>query len=385
MGKNEKNLDWIQLLRGVAALLVVLTHARYALLNTDGFPLAEQMFRPGATGVDLFFMISGFIMFYSTVNSDGSLAYAAGFAIKRFARVWPVYAVASVASAYLLGGGINYFLSPNGQFILSRSLLMVPVDPHHAPYFGLTLPVGWTLEFEMYFYLIFAVSLLFRRLRWVALASWALLSVIVLPYAQRGLDMSVTQDLGYPVDYMNIVTSPFVLEFLVGALIGWLYLQKWARIPNRTVAWHVLGLGVAFELWCVYAGVKTDHGPLNWGIPVALMVLSIAIASKSIEIRVPRLFVWLGSISYSLYLTHVITQEVFKQYLAQHGLEPLAHTWSFMFISTALAIPVAALSNALLEQGLSNIVRRWMLKLLPAGAGKPAARLVEAEPQSRRA
>ncbi|WP_207215862.1 acyltransferase family protein [Pseudolysobacter antarcticus] len=74
MIKNEKNLDWIQLLRGVAALLVVLTHARYALLGTDSFPLAQQIFLPGAMGVDLFFIISGFIMCYSTATSDGSLS-----------------------------------------------------------------------------------------------------------------------------------------------------------------------------------------------------------------------------------------------------------------------------------------------------------------------
>ena len=110
MNNQEKNLDWIQVLRGIAALLVVLVHARYALLNTDSFPLAQQLFVPGAMGVDLFFLISGFIMCYSTAGSDGSVGAVARFAIKRFARVWPVYVAVTLVAIFVLNGGIDPFI-----------------------------------------------------------------------------------------------------------------------------------------------------------------------------------------------------------------------------------------------------------------------------------
>lgn len=361
---QDKNLNWIQLLRGLAALLVVLTHARYALLDTPSWPLAEQLLMPGAMGVDLFFIISGFIMFYSTADSDGSPGDVARFVIKRFARVWPVYVVATLASIFVRSGGVAYFHGAANRLAFWHTLGMLPADPHQPPYFALTLPVGWTLEFEMYFYMIFAASMLFKRLRWFVLSAWVLLTVILVPLGERGFDMSVGRDLGYSIGYLSIVTSPFVLEFLAGVLIGWLYRQERIRIRSRQVAWHVLGLSAAFVLWAVYSRAVSVHGPANYGWPLALMVLAIAVASKTVPIRVPALCVWLGSISYSLYLTHLIAQGLVAQALQKAGIEGLWHSWSFIFLSTAFALSLAALSHHYLEQGLSNIVRNRLLGLV---------------------
>jgi exopolysaccharide production protein ExoZ len=362
---HTKNLDWIQLLRGVAALLVVFTHARYALLDTPGYPLADQLLLPGAMGVDLFFLISGFIMCYATARSDGGPAEVARFVIKRFARVWPVYAVITLLSVFVLHGGVAYFHTAVNRLTFWHTLGMLPANPHLPPYFSLTLPIGWTLEFEMYFYLVFAVSLLFRRLRWFALASWVLLTVILLPLGRTGFDLSVTRDLGYQAGYMAIVASPFVLEFVAGAMIGWLYLQPWARIRSSQVAWHVLWLGTVLAAWGIYGGVVATHGPLGYGWPLAALVLAMALASKTVHIRVPRLCMWLGSISYSLYLTHLLTQVALRDGLRAWGMEAYARSWSYIFMSTAVALSVAALSHHYLEQGLALRCRDWLLKLVP--------------------
>jgi peptidoglycan/LPS O-acetylase OafA/YrhL len=362
---HTKNLDWVQLLRGVAALLVVLTHARYALLDTPGYPFADQILFPGAMGVDLFFLISGFIMCYATAGNDGSPAEVARFLIKRFARVWPVYAVITFLSVFVIQSGVAYFHQAVNRVTFWHTLGMLPANPHAPPYFSLTLPIAWTLEFEMYFYLVFAVSLLFRRLRWFVLASWVLLTVILLPLGRTGLDMNVSRDLGYQFGYMSIVASPFVLEFLAGAAIGWLYQQPWARIRSAYVAWHVLWLGTALAAWAIYGRVVDTHGPAGFGWPLAAMVLAMALASKTVHIRVPRLLMWLGSISYSLYLTHLLTQVLLRDALTAHGMAPFTKTWSYIFLSTALALSVAALSHHYLEQGLATWCRRWLLKLVP--------------------
>lgn len=377
MATHEKNLDWVQLLRGVAALLVALTHARYALLNTPELPLANSIFVPGAMGVDLFFIISGFIMHYSTTNFDGSAGYVARFAIKRFARVWPIYAVITLLSVFVLSGGIDYFHHAANRLTFWHSVGMIPANPHYLPYFSLTLVVGWTLEFEMYFYLVFAASMLFKRLRWFVLASWVLLTVILIPLGERGFDMNISRDLGYQVGYMAIVTSPFVLEFAAGVLIGWLYHQDWARFRSAYVAWHIAGLGVAFALWASYSSAATTHGPTQWGWPLALMVLALALASKTVHLRVHRVFLWLGSISYSLYLTHLLSQGLVTKALTAAGYGQFAHTWSYIFLSTAVALAFASLSQHYLEQGLSNKVRDGLLKLLPK---RPAAPPQQAAP-----
>jgi exopolysaccharide production protein ExoZ len=374
---QEKNLHWVQLLRGVAALLVVLTHGRYALLGTPSWPLADQLMTPGAMGVDLFFIISGFIMYYSTTGSPGGAGEAARFLIKRFARVWPVYAVATLVSVYVLSGGTAYFHVAANRLAFWHTLAMLPADPHLAPYFGLTLLVGWTLEFEMYFYLIFAASMLFKRLRWCVLAAWVLLTVILLPLGHAGFDMSVARDHGFTAGYMSIVTSPFVLEFLAGVLIGWAHRQPWLRIRSSQVAWHVLGLSVAFAVFAIYSRAVADHGPTRYGWPLALMVLAMAVASKTVRIRAPALCLWLGSISYSLYLTHPIAQGLELQALQRAGLNSLWSSWWSVLLSTACALSVAALSHHYLEQGLSNKVRNLLLKLVtkraPAPQASPAA------------
>ncbi|QBB69788.1 acyltransferase [Pseudolysobacter antarcticus] len=290
--------------------------------------------------------------------------------MKRFARVWPVYAVATLLYALVLNGGLSYFHQAPNRATFWHSMAMLPADPSYVPYFSLTLPVGWTLEFEMYFYAIFAMSLLFKRLRWFVLVSWVLLTVILIPLGWSSLSMDVTANLNYPVGYMNIVTSPFVLEFLAGVVIGWLYLSDRVRISNRKVAYHVLGLGVAFAIWCIYGAVTGMHGPTNWGWPIAIMVLSMAITSKTIEISVPRFCMWLGTISYSLYLTHLISQGLITRWLVALGQAPSAHAWAYIFISTAFALSFAALSHHYLEQGLANLMRNWMLKAIPAGASR---------------
>jgi len=371
-------------LRGVAALLVVLTHARYALQGTDNWPMAERLFLPGAMGVDLFFLISGFIMCYSTAGSDGSPSYVARFAIKRFARVWPVYVALTFVVIFALYGGVDYFHTAANRLTFWHSIGMLPADPRHPPYFGLTLQLGWTLEFEMYFYLVFAASMLFRRLRWFVLGAWAVLTVFLVPLARRGFDMDVTLDLGYArLPYLAIVTSPFVLEFMAGVLVGWLYLQPWFRLPKRQLAWHVAGLTTAFAAWAVYGGLVHTHGPLDYGWPLALMMAGLALSSKTVRLPAPPFLLWLGSISYSLYLTHLMTQQLLINALNGLDLPYLVHAWGFIFISTAVALSVAALSYRCLEQGLSEAVRRGLMRLVPGG--RPALQVVQPERPAREA
>jgi peptidoglycan/LPS O-acetylase OafA/YrhL len=376
---SRSTLDWIQLLRGVAAVLVVLAHARSSLLDTPAIGLADALLVPGALGVDLFFIISGFIMCYTSAGNDGSGREVLRFVVRRFARVWPVYAAVTLLSVWVLYNG--YLNVPDNRRTLWHTLAMLPAQPQQAPYFGLTLPVAWTLEFEMYFYLVFAACLLFRRWRWLALGTWVGLMALALP-AWRGAPLlDVSRDLGFKAGYLNLMTSPFVLEFAAGAAIGWLYLQPWARIKHRQLARHLLGLAVGFALWAIYSNAVYQHGPAGYGWPLLLMVL--ALTSKTIEIRVPPLFMWLGSISYSLYLTHLLSLKLGRDVLIAADLLPLTRTWSFVLASTALALPLASLSHYLLEQKLANWVRDTLMRLLRLTP--PAASASAAQPVIRRA
>jgi exopolysaccharide production protein ExoZ len=364
--KNHNKLDWLEALRGIAATLVVLTHARYFMLNTANWEKADEILRPGAMGVDLFFIISGFIMAYSTRNSDGSLAYAKTFAIKRFARVWPVYAIITfcwIAATQDIGA---YFSSYDNVILFLKSIFFIPVTIDNPPYFGAALPLGWTLEFEMYFYAIFCASLCFKQWRWLALFAWMIATVLLIPMQQNPAlsAYDATRNLSYSFVYFNLMSNPIIFEFLAGAAIGLLYLQDWARIRNPAIAYHLLGLSIALTIWLGYSRVVDFHGPTKWGGALALTVLVMAIASKTVKIPAPRWLVWLGSISFSLYLSHTITHHYFGLAMLKLDMEAHTHSWGYIFMTTVTAISVAAVVHRYLEKMLSEAMRNKLLALL---------------------
>lgn len=355
----QSKLAWIQSLRGIAVFLVVLTHARYGFLDTPTWPLAETLLRPGAFGVDLFFVISGFIMVHTTRRSDGSARYALDFLIKRFARIWPLYAVATLAWLLATYGNLDFLANAQVLRNLALSLSFQPVDPNAPMYFGATLPLGWTLNFEMYFYLVFAAGLLLGRWRWLFLLAWVLLSVIALPAFTRSLTFDVMSNFGFSIAYLNLVTNPIVLEFFAGALIGWCFNQDWFRVQSAAVCRHILFLSIAIVAWYVYSGLGSFHGPRQWGWAAALLVLGMALASKTVAIAPPPVLIWLGTISYSLYLTHTTVQLVAGLQVERLGGD--THGWMHIVLTTALAISVAALVHHYLEEKMSLRVRAALL------------------------
>ena len=172
MPPNSKNLLlWIQALRGLAAMLVVYTHARYFLPVAEGQVNFQDLLRPAAMGVDLFFLLSGFLMVLTTRDFDFTKSYAGKFLIKRFARIWPLYAVVSLIVFMGIFGPNHPSSGATFNDFLS-SLVFIPTDPKVILTFGMPISVAWTLCFEAYFYLVFGVSLLFGRWRWLAMATW---------------------------------------------------------------------------------------------------------------------------------------------------------------------------------------------------------------------
>lgn len=358
---DKQEIAWIQGLRGVAAFLVVLCHARYFMLDTPLWPLANGWLIPGAMGVDLFFVISGFIMVYTTTGTRAG-GGAGSFLIKRFTRIWPPYALMTVAWVFLFAGGGAAFRSLADMHEILASLAFVPANPRVPLYFGATLPLGWTLEFEAYFYLVFAASMLFGRLRWAALFGWLLYSVIVFPMARRGLNLEANLDLGYRFGYASLMTSPMVLEFLAGAVAAFVYLSP-LRLRSRRLCWNLLFLTFTVSLWAIYAHFDF-HGPIKWGVPAFAIVLACAIAGKTVEIAVPRPLSWLGTISFSLYLTHTATQQTLERWFGRHGMD--THNWSFIFLTTCVAVVVAWVFHELVEVRLCRAFRQMVEALLSA-------------------
>jgi peptidoglycan/LPS O-acetylase OafA/YrhL len=355
--KETKRLDWLQSLRGVAALLVVFAHSYYFLQGTEYDALARSILLPGAMGVDIFFLISGFIMTLTTRQNDGSLITTSTFLIKRFFRVWPIYAILTIAAVFLLrpSGFLN---DPTGQITLIKSLSFLPVNPSTPPYFGLAYGLGWTLNFEMYFYAILGISLLAKNYRWPVFYSWIFITIVAIPLTATGMiSLSAKHDYQFSLIYLNQIANPIILLFVAGVITGKLYLSEFV-IKNKTYARVLSALTVLVALAWAYSGIPDFHGMLGWGLPITVAFLTVAISSKTLKFNPPRWIIWIGEISYSLYLTHRLTQVSCTKILEFIGAESFGKTWLFVILTTLLSILMASIFYYLVEKKIAVALQR---------------------------
>lgn len=272
-----KTYHSIQYLRAVAAIAVAVYHACQWL---DGG------FEVGRAGVDIFFVISGFIMWSITA---GRPVRPGSFLWRRFTRVAPTYwlltlVMAAVAIAW------PAFL-PNVRAGWSHVLLSMAFVTHRDPV-GLpfpVLPAGWTLNYEAEFYLLFAAGLLLKEGPRLALVTAALTAIAVL-----GVLVPPLYTLG---------ANAMMLEFAAG-----LWLAKLVRdraLPGARAGGAIAAVGlVIFVLTDSAWFGDTLLRPLTWGVP-SLMLVGGAVALEEAG-RVPR-WPWLkalGDASYSIYLCH---------------------------------------------------------------------------------
>ncbi|WP_375123608.1 acyltransferase family protein [Pseudomonas sp. LW8] len=357
---ETRNLEWLQCLRGVAAILVVFTHARYFLLGTPSEGPAEAVFFPGAMGVDLFFLISGFIMAYTTRDADGTLKYTIKFLIKRGSRILPVYLVVAITGLLLVKNG-EYLSAPIHLKEILLSFIFIPINSNNPPFFDMPWSVGWTLNFEMYFYLVFGLCLMAGKHRWTVAMLWLVASLIILPLITTGyVSTSAMNNYGFESRYLNLITNPMLWTFPAGVIAGVAFSTK-LRLPRGHVDYSITLIAVAFAIWCAYSGLYKFHGMDQWGGPLALAFILLSISGSVDAIKAPPVLLWLGKISFSLYLCHPIAQQVLSKLITALGRPDLTHTWSHVFLTTSVALLLATISHHYLESRLSGHIRARLL------------------------
>ncbi|MDW6022601.1 acyltransferase [Mesorhizobium sp. BAC0120] len=277
-----KKLYGIQYLRACAALAVVAFHAAE---RTGGH------FAIGAAGVDVFFVVSGFIMW---VISETRRTTPAQFLRERVQRIVPIYWAAT--GVMIVGALAGLF--PNLKLTLAHVLESLFFVPHRSPSNGEIWPIliqGWTLNYEMFFYVIFAGALFLPpKARLAALTATFILLVASGLLVDGGNDVVLTY------------TDPIILEFLLGALIAKLWLA--GRMPQP-----MTGLGLIAVALLGFAIVGTTHigfGPLVFGpLAAALVVGTLALEKAGAFGRIAPL-TYLGDSSYSIYLWHTLAISV---------------------------------------------------------------------------
>jgi exopolysaccharide production protein ExoZ len=290
-----KRLQNVQGLRAIAAALVVFVHlggpggfTATTLSGQDPFWILHPI---GNTGVDVFFAISGLIMIVTTSRVEHDARSAWVFLRRRAIRIYPPYiAVTLILFAPTL-------LHPDVMASLPglvKSLALWPMA--QLP----VLFVGWTLTYEMYFYLVFAVTILLpARHQLVVLGAWGTVTVAV----------ALTAAGASPL--LGLVGGPLNLEFLFGVGVGKALLAGRLRFPVTST---VLGVAAVLSTYLLLLGPGQDV-PNAWvriagvGAPSALILYGV-LGLEHAGTRLPRFVNGLGDYSYALYLVHPLVLQL---------------------------------------------------------------------------
>ena len=349
-GQAGERLEAIEALRGVAALMVVVGHV---LDDSAQFGVGAGVIPDWSiwnAGVDLFFVISGFIMVWTFGDRFGTPGAPREFVIRRLSRIVPLYWLATALTALLLLLWPSLFdRSAFGWQHLVLSLLFVP---HLSPA-GELLPmvgVGWTLNYEMYFYLVFAVGLMLPKLAGLALIVLVMMVSFVVS-AMMGSDAPT---------FARFLANSVVLDFVLG--VGLAYFLRLAG-----VRWQILLLASAAALAASLLLSELLGGMrfIRAGLPaVALVAALLAIYPRSPG-RIGQPLVALGAASYALYLFHPLVLNLTKALMLQASSAWDLHASQLFgwYVACALLLSIAAglLLRAVVELPLLRLWRRMVL------------------------
>ena len=354
----------IQGMRAIAALIVVSAH-----IFQDIAPMrthwAKTFFSVvGGTGVDIFFVISGFIIYHvmrrsiDSMDAVGKGRAVHAFAMKRFIRIYPLYWIVFGTSCLVLAWAPPAVPLPHEP--LFQLLALIDNVPNFRVY------VAWTLTFEVYFYAVVALSLLLFARRamvgvviWFAIVGGATLLGLWLPWSK-------------PLDF---VFSPIVLEFLLGIAVAMLVDRGFHRFHGALLAgafiWMAIGL--VFLRPSIFALNVAHWGTLvasnrsfalhvvGGGIPAAIFIYGLVVLEIRQQWIMPRVLQYLGDASFSIYLWHAVVFTAVAELFVRLGWVGVANSAGLIALMVIIALGIALLSYRFLEKPLLRFLGQWFL------------------------
>ena len=293
--RNQETIHSIQVLRGLAASMVLVLHCFVYLEARGMIAKVPELANFGKAGVDIFFVISGFIMIRMSEDNFAKPGAPIAFLVKRIIRIAPTY------WCYTLLMGLLAYMFPylvsKGRTVsieqLAASLFFVPWKNSLGDVFPVIF-AGWTLNYEMYFYLIFSFLLVFKKTYFIPLLATILLLGLLFGFVWQPQSA-----------VFHVCTSPLLMEFLMGCTIGVFYGRN-ISVDYRM--WYTLLFIGAVSIFVTGIHDGEDWPRvLNWGVPSALIVASSVWLEKIRSVKFHSVFIKLGDSSYSLYLSHVFS------------------------------------------------------------------------------
>jgi exopolysaccharide production protein ExoZ len=292
----------LEMLRAVAALLVVMFHTQTIFNPRDDDPPFWGIFSQGSRGVDLFFVLSGFIIAYVHGHDIGRPETLSKYGFNRLTRIYPAVWIVSVLALvpYSFGYGGAEKAGKLAWHSIMASVLLLPQT-------GVALvTVTWTLKYEMFFYALFAIAIVNRRAGLILLVLWQTATAAA---TLSGSDLGIS---GY---YLRSIS----LDFGVGLTCACIVRLSGKGNPVIWLATAVAGTalfvsGMAYGALLSWAGVLCGVGA--GGVVVGLVRLE-----QTVDFPVPNLFTLLGGASYAIYLVHYPVITMLYVALARLGVQ----------------------------------------------------------------
>ncbi|MFC0471077.1 acyltransferase family protein [Halalkalibacter kiskunsagensis] len=299
---NRKRLNIIQSYRGIAAILILISHVSviYHDFEKYNFSFFYALNRSG--GVDFFFVLSGFLIYYIYSRDFGIEGKAKEFIIKRLVRIYPLvwfFTLLSLPVYFLFDSFGN---GHETQFtVILKSLLLLPQD--QDPVLGAT----WSLVHVVLFYLIFTLYMNKKKtMKWIII-TWTICILINNFYTTTSLNSQ-----NY---FINFLLSMFNLEFLIGCICAYLILKYNIQL-KYSVLLIILGiLGFLISWMNQYLTLGIDN-VLFYGVSSALLIIGTSSIDRNYNSNIPKMFNVLGNASYSIIVTNlpiiILTVKVFN-------------------------------------------------------------------------
>ncbi len=305
---STKRLNLIQVFRGVASVLVLLAHGDLIFNQNLNQDFLFKIFTFGGSGVDFFFVLSGFIIFYVHKSDIGHRSKLKSFLFKRFTRIYPIYWVIltlKMSASFFF----SYDLDANQRNLLEiiKAFLLFPQDREILS--SSFLGVSWTLSFEIFFYLLFSLLIAFKpKFSFPIIIAWLLgtfghfIGIFKIP--QESL-------------LLQFIFNPSNLEFALGCLAAYL-------LSRYKIGYGMAFISIGAFLYTLsaidyYYNLTELSHVITFGIPSTLLVIGAVSLEMSKKVNVPSLLIYIGNASYSIYLMHGfvinnLTKFVFKIY-----------------------------------------------------------------------
>lgn len=320
----------IQYLRAFAALLVVFAHANDQL--RVALPFNAKL---GHFGVDVFFVISGFIMI---VISDRKTPSALEFMLDRIRRIVPIYwfYTSVVAVLAIFAGSLFRNTDFTWSHYIQSLLFIVHESPGDPDATSPLLRLGWTLNYEMFFYAIFAIAIAISFRHRLLITSLAIVALVILGWL---VDAGVV---------WQFYTGSIMLEFVAGMLLGALFVARGA--PSAKLAPLFWISAIACLVWAEAFMWETPTRGLIYGIPAAILVyLTLSIQATG-QGWLGKTLKSLGDASYTIYLFHLFP------------LAALRVAWNFAGLPKTVEANYAFVALAMVVVSITGVIAYRLLE-----------------------